>query len=502
MSYWELVPVVLRRWPLTVLALLLAVGAGVGGFLATPPSYLTKISLVMLTPAAGSKETGPVNPFLNFSDSLATTASVVSVIMTSPQFADEMARQGYTGVYSIGLDPSAQAPVLLVTAKDAKAAESRETAKALVEQVTRVLNTQQDLAGAPEGTWIRTSPVSNSVKPERQLKSQIRSAIGGFTGVMLVTFGGLLLLERRRLRRSGAVLTEPELSAAGSAGLTPGQYAGQNPEWAAYVPQSPAVGNPAYPDGAPAYVGRPQSYPQQGGDAPPGRRPGTAGYPAPAVPVGDGWAEVGRPAAGRSNPQGRPNGQQVPASAQGQQRPPRPNGQQLPASAQGQHPQGRPNGQQVPASAQGQQRPPRPNGQQLPASAQGQHPQARPNGQHPQSRFNLEGLQAPGNQPQPSRTPGQPPARANGNGRPEALAGLNGLSAFSVAPSSPGPLTGAEAPGSVDALAGPDEPVTPPPTDPFGSLLRGPAGAGPGRAGGASTGQPRRGQPGSSRHDD
>jgi hypothetical protein len=108
-----------KHWLLTAFLLILALAtAGYAG-MKVPRSYQAQSTVVLLASLNSSKATGGGNPYLNFSDSLATTANVIQAEMTDSQTSATLKEQGFSQAYSVvsqSIQTQQPSPLLTVTA--------------------------------------------------------------------------------------------------------------------------------------------------------------------------------------------------------------------------------------------------------------------------------------------------------------------------------------------------------------------------------------------------
>jgi capsular polysaccharide biosynthesis protein len=209
LSYWETLLVILRRWRISVPAVLMAAGVGAGVFFVVPPSYEDTVQVLFLGSPNQPGEKAKVNPYLGLSSTLVQTAAVVQARLSTPQEVDSLAAQGATALYLVAPDQSTPAPVLIVTTTSAEPATAARTTKAVVEEIKRVLVELQQAAGAPTDTWVTSSVISSLPAPERKLNASLRPAITAAGGFFILTMFVLFLIEGRQRRRVQEVTAQP-----------------------------------------------------------------------------------------------------------------------------------------------------------------------------------------------------------------------------------------------------------------------------------------------------
>jgi hypothetical protein len=223
LSYWETLLVILRRWRISVPAVLMAAGVGAGVFFVVPPSYQDTVQVLFLGSPNQPGEKAKVNPYLGLSSTLVQTAAVVQAKLSTPQEADSLAAQGDTALYVVTPDQSTPAPVLIVNTTSARPALAARTTKAVVLEIERVLVELQESAGAPAETWVHSSVISSLPEPKRKLNASVRPAITAAGGFFILTMFVLFLFEGRQRRREQEVAPGPatEQEAAGQPEFDP-----------------------------------------------------------------------------------------------------------------------------------------------------------------------------------------------------------------------------------------------------------------------------------------
>jgi hypothetical protein len=138
-----------KRWVLTSCMLLLAlVGTGVAA-LKAPRTYQSNATVVLLASHNSSKATGGGNPYLSFTDSLSTTASVISSEVMDPQTAATLKSddcpEGYQVVSQSTLSNSTSlpAPFLLITVTGNNKYLVERTLHGVAGEIGTVLNNLQ-----------------------------------------------------------------------------------------------------------------------------------------------------------------------------------------------------------------------------------------------------------------------------------------------------------------------------------------------------------------------
>lgn len=197
----EIPRVLLRRWYVVVFGLLVTAGLTLGTLSAVLPTYAVSTEILLLPPAtvvpAGS------NPYLALSG-LESIGSVASKRMNDDQTQRVVKAQFGTIDYSVALDPTAAAPMLLITAESKSPALSTAAERFLIARLPGVLKDLQDAAAVPEKSRVSTTSVIPPDTPKVNRKSQVRALIAvAALGLVLTVIGAAAadaLVARRRTR--------------------------------------------------------------------------------------------------------------------------------------------------------------------------------------------------------------------------------------------------------------------------------------------------------------
>lgn len=253
MSYLEALLIIRRRWRLSVPAILLALGTGSMIFLVVPPDYRDTTQVLFIGSPNQPGEKSLINPYLQLSSTMISTADVVRVKVSTAQIAQKLAADGSPSTYEVVLDQSTPAPVLIVTTRDADPTRAQQTNRAVVSEIQRLLIEVQAAAGAPKSTWMSSSVISRLPEPRRELAQSLRLAIGAGLGVLAIAVLGLLRFEGRlrpswsppRFRSQPLFRSQPPPQPICLPGDNPIQVNGLRPR---RPPASRPVGTPAQPE--------------------------------------------------------------------------------------------------------------------------------------------------------------------------------------------------------------------------------------------------------------
>jgi capsular polysaccharide biosynthesis protein len=212
-DFWTSVDVVRRHWKLLLVGLVLTFALAWGAFVAVGPSYQATTEMILLVPHGNTTpgRTADVlptgNPYLSFGGTLNVTGTVIAKALMGNQGATEVSARGGSASYSVE-PPVGDAPVLTITATSADPAASLRTAAIVRTLLTRELDRQQRVAGAPQASWITMAPLEVADHATPQKKSQIRALAAilvlGTAGSVGMCFFAESLAQRRRGRQQWA----------------------------------------------------------------------------------------------------------------------------------------------------------------------------------------------------------------------------------------------------------------------------------------------------------
>jgi capsular polysaccharide biosynthesis protein len=195
--------ILLKRWVWVLLALVVAMAAGVGTFTLVTPMQESKAQVLLLPSNTEPGVDGPTNPFLSLGGSVAIVASVVQVAVTDQTSAQKLYDGGARAKYKVEPNLAENAgPVLLVTVDDKSAAMSESTMAAVVQAIKDQLLSIQNDRNVSKTLLITAVVLTQSPHPLPVRKTQTQLTILAAAGVLVILLVVLLLIERRRIRRS------------------------------------------------------------------------------------------------------------------------------------------------------------------------------------------------------------------------------------------------------------------------------------------------------------
>lgn len=202
--------VMLRRWYVSIPALIVAVALPAAAWTMISSKYQTTSTISLLNSSAASsanQRTG--NPFLAFDSSLTPMADFLARRLGSDQSAADLAARGVVDPASAELAPNASGPFLTmtVTGKDqAKVLTELQTFDDYAIQQLAVIQTTTT-ASLPTSTLIRAVVVVPPQKPTTSMKSKFEDVAGagvfGLAILFLSVFGSEAVALRRARERDG-----------------------------------------------------------------------------------------------------------------------------------------------------------------------------------------------------------------------------------------------------------------------------------------------------------
>jgi hypothetical protein len=197
----EFAATLIRRWYLTLVALLSTLGACVGVYSVVPPSYEANASVVLLPPKAGP--TAVANPYLAL-NGLAPVVDVLSGSLNTRATTDEVKATAPGTTYKIGQDPTSSAPMLLLTVTSSDGASSIKVLNLLLREIPTKLADLQRAVQVKSDASITALFVAVDKRPTVVQKARIRlvaaAAVFVLAGsvICIALLDGFLLGRARR----------------------------------------------------------------------------------------------------------------------------------------------------------------------------------------------------------------------------------------------------------------------------------------------------------------
>lgn len=191
--------ILLRRWPLTILGLLVTVLLVADVVAMSPPQYQTTGSVVLIPPK--DPDHPEANRYLGLSN-LDQAIDVVVRSLGSDETREAVAEAEPDGAYDVVRDWTSGAPILIITASGTSSAEANAVLDAVLQQVPDVLTKLQGSLSIAEGAQITQLALTRDATPQLVLKPVLRAAVatGGLTLAFLL--GLIAAVDNLILRRS------------------------------------------------------------------------------------------------------------------------------------------------------------------------------------------------------------------------------------------------------------------------------------------------------------
>lgn len=212
MDLWESLQVVVRRWYVSFPLLLIAAVVALQMSTRVDAEYSAQSSLILVGPsstgsAGGAADSAFVNPYLSFSSSLATTAQLLQLSMSSGAARESVAERGLASDYEITL--LSRSPILNISVETDDPVVAVETLDEVARLIEAELEERQDAIEAPADKRITVSQLSEGDVPVAQLGGQnrVRMIFAG-VGIAAAAAGAFLfegaatVLNRRRAAAS------------------------------------------------------------------------------------------------------------------------------------------------------------------------------------------------------------------------------------------------------------------------------------------------------------
>lgn len=206
-----------KHWLLTAFVLILALTSA--GYLArkSPRTYQAQSTVVLLASLNSSKVNGGGNPYLNFSDSLATTANVLAAEMMNSQTSLTLKQQGFSKTYSVvsqSIQTQQPSPLLTVTVSGTDGPAVEDTLHGATNEIGILLTGLQRRLS--HNNRITAMTVSFTPQATLDISSTARRLIA-ILGLVLVLALSIPLavdaMATRRRRRRDSESASPAISA-------------------------------------------------------------------------------------------------------------------------------------------------------------------------------------------------------------------------------------------------------------------------------------------------
>jgi hypothetical protein len=187
-----------RRWPVTILGLILTATLAAAAITTVKPTYTAQTSVLLVPPVKAGQ-----NPFLALGG-LEQIADVASRSLADDSTATALQAKGLTGTYALSRDQSVSGPIVAVVGKDATPAGALAMMKAVADMIGPKLTLLQNDAGV-RNTALLIQPLTLTAQPQAVIvrKSQQRATVAAAALGLFITLMLLIGAERWSAARSG-----------------------------------------------------------------------------------------------------------------------------------------------------------------------------------------------------------------------------------------------------------------------------------------------------------
>jgi hypothetical protein len=209
MDLGTMLRVMIKRWYVSVPALVMAIALPVAAWFAVPAKYTSTSTISLLNSQAASSGTGRTgNPFTAFDNSLTGLADYLARTLDSDQsMADLATKHGVTDLAAAQLAPNASGPfiTLTMTGKDPARllAEMQTFDQFAIDQLAALQTNTTDALKAPlpANVLVRAIVMVAPQKPIASMKSKLEDVAGAGVGGMVVLFVAVFGAEALAVRR-------------------------------------------------------------------------------------------------------------------------------------------------------------------------------------------------------------------------------------------------------------------------------------------------------------
>jgi capsular polysaccharide biosynthesis protein len=236
MNVLDLIRIWQRRWILTTLALLVALG-GCGLTAKTlPRTYQASSTIVLVPSTKAAKALGQGNPYLSFTNSISTAADIVAGELTTPAIERGLAAAGftepYTAVAETTLTQAAASgsvlpgPFIVITVTGGDPESVQRTLSGVTAQAGKTMLAMQ--ADMPRGSRIAVSVLSRAPHAKLSVSAVARSLVLIVGLLLIVALTIPVLVDAGYARRRGRRrTTSPRIPAQPGARERPQEVGGR-----------------------------------------------------------------------------------------------------------------------------------------------------------------------------------------------------------------------------------------------------------------------------------
>jgi hypothetical protein len=197
MSRTSLPRLAVKRWPVTILGLLITAALAMAAISTVKPTYTAQTSVLLVPPVRAGQ-----NPFLALGG-LEQIADVASRSLADESTANALLAKGLTGTYALSRDQSVSGPIVAVVGKDRSAAGALAMMRAVADMIGPKLTQLQNDAGVRNSALL-IQPLNLTTQPQAVLvrKSQQRATVAAAAFGLFITLMLLIGAERWSQTRS------------------------------------------------------------------------------------------------------------------------------------------------------------------------------------------------------------------------------------------------------------------------------------------------------------
>jgi hypothetical protein len=197
----DVMHVLMRRWYFVVAGLLITVGLGATATVVVPVTYSAQASVLLLPPKGNAAD----NPLLALSDLQSTAATIARGVFDDAATAS-LAKQGITSGYSVAVDLTTSAPLLIAKATGSTPAKALAAMRAVAALVPVTLIQLQKGLNVTPASFITTRVIHQDQQATKVTRTRTRVLFVAIAAGLALTWalvvGGDRLLLSGRLRKS------------------------------------------------------------------------------------------------------------------------------------------------------------------------------------------------------------------------------------------------------------------------------------------------------------
>jgi hypothetical protein len=215
MDVGEFLQLMVRRWKVTVPALLVTAILTVAAFKGVHSQYESQVQMTMLNaPKITSQQGNYGNPYLAFDDALLVDTDLLTRYMASDSAAQQLQALGMTDQYTATIANNALGPFTQLTVTGTDKSHILQSMQTLIRFTRQRWLALQQASAAPPGSIVQLSLIAPPSSPLPVMKKKIEIVAG--VAILGIIFSILLavmvdsLLRRRRGDRPTSPAQRPE----------------------------------------------------------------------------------------------------------------------------------------------------------------------------------------------------------------------------------------------------------------------------------------------------